>query len=160
MVAFAAIAGLTMALEVETHHDGALVLDSTNFNELVINKQTRQLIGTKPWFVKFYAPWCGHCKHLAPVWDQLYHEHADQLNVAKVDCTAENSKEICENFEVRGYPTLLYFPSEEEHSGKYFKYNGMRSKEALEGFALKGEYKSEYVELDEIPRHLEGIEYW
>jgi hypothetical protein len=36
----------------------------------------------------------------------------------------------------------------------------MRTQEALEGFALKGEYKSEYVELDEIPRHLEGIEYW
>lgn len=41
------------------------------------------------WFVKMYAPWCGHCKKLAPAWDELANKVKPQnINVAKVDCTA------------------------------------------------------------------------
>jgi len=72
-------------------------------------------------FVKFYAPWCGHCKKLAPVWDKLGEEYKDDASVtiAKADCTIH--KELCGKHAVRGYPTLLAFVN-----GATVKYEGGR----------------------------------
>jgi len=41
------------------------------------------------WFIKFFAPWCGHCQKLAPVWEELGHELQYKVNVGKVDCTVD-----------------------------------------------------------------------
>jgi len=61
------------------------------------------------WFVKFYAPWCGHCKSIAGVWDQLASQLKGKVKVAKMDATVE--KAIPGRFGVQGFPTIKLFPS-------------------------------------------------
>merc|ERR1739848_622193 len=62
-------------------------------------------------FIKFYAPWCGHCQKLVPVWDELAKkfESDAKVKIAKLDCT--QAQGVCQENEVRGYPTLAYFRS-------------------------------------------------
>lgn len=141
---------------------GPIHLDNTNFYGTVVDKQTSQVIGDKPWFVKFFAPWCGHCKKLAPIWDELAEAHSpDEMNVAKVDCTSTQGKPLCTDFGVKGYPTLLFFPTGNHVSGdstNYFKYKGSRDLQSLEKFSLGDGWKGAEKEI--IPEQLEGLPAW
>lgn len=83
--------------------------------------------------IEFYAPWCGHCKKLAPVYTEVadaLKEQGSTLRVAKVDAT-ENSKSAGE-FGVRGYPTLFFFLN-----GEKIDYTGQRNKEGMLNWLLK-----------------------
>ena len=91
-------------------------------------------IAGKSAFVKFYAPWCGHCKKLAPAWDQLHSEFADSGDVVigDVDCTADGNKDLCGKYGVRGFPTLKYFVGGDPNGESY---EGGRDFDALLEFA-------------------------
>ncbi|XP_049784160.1 thioredoxin domain-containing protein 5 homolog [Schistocerca cancellata] len=84
-------------------------------------------------FVKFYAPWCGHCQKLAPTWEELAKslEHDTSVVISKIDCTAHRS--VCNDFEIKGYPTLLWI----EDGKKVDKYQGPRTIEELKAFVSK-----------------------
>ena len=84
-------------------------------------------------FVKFYAPWCGHCQRLAPTWDELAKslEYEASVTIAKIDCTQH--RPICQDFEVKGYPTLLWI----EDGKKVEKYSGARTHEDLKAYVDK-----------------------
>jgi protein disulfide-isomerase-like protein len=82
-------------------------------------------------FIKFFAPWCGHCKKMAPDWEKLSGEWEgnDIGLVAEVDCTADG-KPLCDENGVKGFPTLKYGdPSSLDD------YQGGRSFDALSKFA-------------------------
>jgi len=94
------------------------------------------------WVVEFFAPWCGHCKSLAPEYDKAAANLKGLVNVGAVDCDVE--KELCGNFGVQGFPTIKIFPSKTTPvSGKkdsFHKvpedYQGQRTAAAIVNFAL------------------------
>ncbi|GKY98211.1 hypothetical protein MPSEU_000778800 [Mayamaea pseudoterrestris] len=82
-------------------------------------------------FIKFFAPWCGHCKRMAPDWEKLAEGFdGDKVGlVAEVDCTAEG-KSLCDANGIKGFPTLKFGdPNSLED------YQGQRSFKDLEKFA-------------------------
>eukprot|EP00892_Ulva_mutabilis_P006711 jgi/Ulvmu1/4411/UM002_0136.1 len=81
-------------------------------------------------FIEFYAPWCGHCKRLEPVWDELAEKfkEVDNLTIAKMDATANDVPDSA--FDVKGFPTLYFVQS----SGEISKYEGGRTLEDLTKF--------------------------
>jgi len=58
--------------------------------------------------VKYYAPWCGHCKKLAPIWDEVAESLKDVPNlvIGKFDATTNEA----EGVNISGYPTLIFYP--------------------------------------------------
>jgi len=120
------------------------LLDEELFFDNVIPQGGTQLLTDRPWFIDFFAPWCGHCQRLAPIWDNFHELHQKDLNIGKVDCTTESGGRLCKLFKVPGYPTLLYFPVTDSHDKDtigYWDYTGGRTMEALEAVALQGGWK-------------------
>jgi len=127
------------------------VIDLTpqNFDSVVLK-------GGKPALVEFFAPWCGHCKNLAPVYEELatnFKHAADKVVVAKVD--ADNHKDLGKKFGVQGFPTLKWFDGK---SDKPSEYEGGRDLESLAKWItdktgirpkVKGKLPSQVVMLDD-----------
>lgn len=83
-----------------------------------------------PAFIKFFAPWCGHCKKLAPIWVRLAADLKGKVTVAEVDCDANSA--LCSVNKIQGYPTLVYFAK-----GMRSEYTGGRKLEQLKSFVEK-----------------------
>ncbi|WP_420186956.1 thioredoxin [Bacteroides pyogenes] len=67
-------------------------------------------LGDKPAIIDFYASWCGPCKMIAPVLEELAAEYADELYIYKVN--TEEEKELSSVFGIRSIPSLLFVPME------------------------------------------------
>ncbi len=68
-------------------------------------------LGNKPCIIDFYADWCGPCKMIAPVLEELAQEYDGQIYIYKVDTEAE--QELAADFGIRSIPTLLFCPMNE-----------------------------------------------
>jgi len=96
------------------------------------------------WFIEFYAPWCGHCKNLAPHWAALATElKKDGIKVGKVDATQNGN--LAQKYEVSGYPTLKFFPAGPKAKEIVISYNGGRDTSSMASFAREEVLKTSPV---------------
>jgi thioredoxin len=89
------------------------------------NFETEVLKSDIPVLVDFFAEWCGPCKMLAPILEQLAEEHSEKLKVVKID--VDNDAELAAQFGVMSVPTMLFF-KDGELKGKHI---GVIPKEAI-----------------------------
>ncbi|KAG8071020.1 hypothetical protein GUJ93_ZPchr0006g41161 [Zizania palustris] len=87
--------------EAEAEAEAVLTLDAGNFSEVV---EAHDFI-----VVEFYAPWCGHCKQLAPEYEEagaVLRAHDPPIVLAKVDASNELNRDLAGKYDVQGYPTI------------------------------------------------------
>ncbi|KAI9010677.1 hypothetical protein DFJ74DRAFT_685329 [Hyaloraphidium curvatum] len=112
--------------EPESQDGPVTVLVGTNFEKLVLDKE-------KDVFVEFYAPWCGHCKKLAPTWDELGEKYksVNGVTIAKMDATENDIPSASPFKNIQGFPTLVLFKSGDN---EYVQYEGPRTLDSLVEF--------------------------
>lgn len=110
---------------VATALGGAVELTASNFDSLVKDSG-------KNAFIKFQAPWWGHCKSMKPSWDSLGsdYEASSSVVIGDADCTVH--QDLCSRFSVQGYPTIKYFTPESPATGD--DYSGGRDLDSLKKF--------------------------
>jgi len=104
-------------------NDGPVkVIVGKTFNDIVLDE-------SKDVLVEFYAPWCGHCKTLAPKYDQLGEKFqgVNTVVIAKVDATENDTPA-----NIQGFPTLIFYPAGDKSNP--ITYDGDRTVEAMEAF--------------------------
>eukprot|EP01103_Thecamoeba_quadrilineata_P002305 TRINITY_DN12281_c0_g1_i1.p1 TRINITY_DN12281_c0_g1~~TRINITY_DN12281_c0_g1_i1.p1 ORF type:complete len:402 (-),score=85.36 TRINITY_DN12281_c0_g1_i1:45-1226(-) len=115
---------------------------NSNIIKLTKSNFLQVLESDNVWLVEFYAPWCGHCKNLAPEYEKVATNLKGIVPVGAVDCDEE--KELCGMWQIKGFPTIKLFPSERSKNpyqeGLPYKnpvdYNQARTAPAIASFAL------------------------
>uniref|UniRef100_A0A0D3B4M4 protein disulfide-isomerase n=1 Tax=Brassica oleracea var. oleracea TaxID=109376 RepID=A0A0D3B4M4_BRAOL len=111
--------------ERKSEPSASVELTSSNFDELVIKSNDL-------WIVEFFAPWCGHCKKLAPEWKKAAKNLKGKVKLGHVNCDVEQS--IMSRFKVQGFPTIMVFGADKSSP---YAYEGARSASAIESFATE-----------------------
>uniref|UniRef100_M4BRM5 Protein disulfide-isomerase n=1 Tax=Hyaloperonospora arabidopsidis (strain Emoy2) TaxID=559515 RepID=M4BRM5_HYAAE len=123
--------------------------DSDEVVKVIVGKdfQERVIDNEKDVLLEFYAPWCGHCKALAPKYEELGEAFADvdSIMIAKIDAAANEVDHA--GVEVQGFPTILFFPAMDKQNP--IVYEGSRD---VDGF-------TEFLKANAQKFELDGVQY-
>lgn len=103
-------------------------LTDGNFDKLVLNSDDI-------WMVEFYAPWCGHCKNLAPHWAKAATELKGKVKLGALDSTVHTIK--AQQFGIQGYPTIKFFAGGPKDRDTAADYDGGRTSADIVNWALE-----------------------
>jgi thioredoxin 1 len=90
---------------------GTIQLTAQEFREKIFNYESEEewkFKGVRPAIVDFYAEWCGPCKAVAPILEELSIEYSGELDIYKID--TDNESELSSLFGIQSIPTLLFIP--------------------------------------------------
>ncbi|XP_059652325.1 protein disulfide-isomerase like 2-1-like [Cornus florida] len=99
-------------VKMATTPSSVVVLTSDNFDDIVLDE-------TKDVLVEFYAPWCGHCKNLAPIYEKVATAFKMEEDVVIANLDTDKYKDLGEKYDVSGYPTLKFFPKNNKAGEDY-----------------------------------------
>jgi protein disulfide-isomerase-like protein len=99
-----------------------VALDANNFQKEVVESAST-------WFIKFYAPWCGHCKSSAPAFSKAAKKLDGVAKFGVVNC--DDEKELPSKYKVQGFPTIKVFKGEGKKARRPSDYNGGRNAKEL-----------------------------
>lgn len=120
---------------------GTIKLTKEEFLKKVVDYETNatewKYLGDKPAIIDFYADWCGPCKMIAPILEELANEYADDIYIYKID--TEKEQELAAAFGIRSIPTLLFVPMDEAPQLAQGALPKHAFKEAIETVLLKRE---------------------
>ncbi|CAG9765967.1 unnamed protein product [Ceutorhynchus assimilis] len=102
-------------------------LTDSNFDKLVLQSDDM-------WLVEFFAPWCGHCKNLAPHWAKAATELKGKVKLGALDATIHKAK--ASQYGIQGYPTIKYFSAGSKSSSSADEYDGGRTASEIVTWAL------------------------
>ncbi|CAF1583844.1 unnamed protein product [Adineta steineri] len=104
----------------------AIELTDSNFDSTVIDSEDA-------WLVEFMAPWCGHCKNLAPEWARAATELKGKVKLGVVDATVH--QQLAQRYGVQGFPTIKFFQAGRK-DGQAEDYDGGRTANDIVAWAL------------------------
>lgn len=109
------------------HDEPISQLQTHNFSSVIHNSK-------KMWIVDFYASWCGYCQRLAPEFSSMARDiqgWSEVVGVASVACSDTANSALCRNYDIKGYPSIRFFPPNSESSFQGFRYEGDKLKNGL-----------------------------
>ncbi|KAL2941141.1 putative protein disulfide-isomerase A6 [Bienertia sinuspersici] len=89
-----------------------VILSPDNFEDVVMDK-------SKDVLVEFYAPWCGHCKSLAPIYEKVANAYKSEEDVVIANLDADKHRDLAEKYGISGFPTLKFFPKNNKDGEDY-----------------------------------------
>ncbi|KAI9331470.1 hypothetical protein BDR26DRAFT_870160 [Obelidium mucronatum] len=118
--------GIAPALALYSTRDTVIQATASTFKEAVLDTEHAVM-------VEFFAPWCGHCKNLAPEYKKAADSLKGLAKLVAVDCDAEANKPLCGQYQIQGFPTLKFFGKNKKSPQDY---QGQRTAKAIVDYMI------------------------